>query len=170
MSFLTQPISISSIFGTKRTIGDIELQVVVNENTSDILTITKQAVQQGAPITDHAYKEPTVYSVTAFFPDNIFVSLSKVYQDLLDLQNAMTPFVVVTPKRVYPSMLLAALGQTTDKLTEHCLSVSMSFQQVIIVNVTTSQLPVKNQRSPKVTQATKPAGARSGLAILAGKK
>lgn len=169
MSFLTQPISISSLFGTKRTIGDIDLQVVINESTSDILTITKQPVQQGAPITDHAYKEPTVYSVTAFFPDNIFVSLSKVYQDLLDLQNAMTPFVVVTPKRVYPSMLLAALSQTTDKQTENCLSVSMSFQQVIIVNVVTTQLPRSKQRTPKVTQSTLPVGTKSALAIIGGK-
>lgn len=166
MSFLSQPITLQSLFGTDRTIGPITVNVVINENTNDTLTITKQPVQQGASISDHAYKEPTVFSMTAYFKDNLFTSLSEIYQDLLDLQESRVPFDIVTPKRVYSSMLLATLGQTTDKATENCLALSMSFQEVIIVPVATTLVPRGKQKFPGVTGAVQKAGKKSALVSL----
>lgn len=172
MSFLSQPITLIPI-RPQRTIGSIQMQVVVTENTTDTLTITKQPVQQGASITDHSYLEPTVFSSTAYFKDNSqslageinsFTSpssgLAKIYQTLLDLQLSRTPFTIVTPKRTYTDMLMNALSQTTDKATENCLSVHMSFQQVIIVSVSSVAVPRINQKSPGRTGATQPAGQK----------
>src|SRR5271166_378640 len=150
MSFLSQPIQIIAI-QPQRTIGGgipgmapIMMQVVVDERTTDTLTITKQPVQQGASITDHSFQEPVVFSSTAYFKDNSqsllgelnsFTSpstgLAKIYNTLLNLQGLRTAFNIVTPKRIYNNMLLASLTQTTDKNTENCLAVSMSFQQII---------------------------------------
>lgn len=166
MSFLTQPITLQNIFGKHRKIGDIDIEVVISENTSDVLTITKQPVQQGASITDHAYKEPTTLSMRVMFEDNLFVSLSKVYQDLLDLQESRVPFEVVTPKRLYSSMLISSLGLTTDKQTENTLSISISFQEVLIVNVVTTQVPREKQRFAGATGATQNAGKKSALLSL----
>src|SRR3954469_17994033 len=106
----------------KRQVGSIDINVILNESTSDVMTITKQPVQQGAPITDHAYKEPTTLSMSVLFEDNILKSLSAVYQDLQDLQNSRVPFDVVTPKRKYKNMLIAGLGLTTDAKTENALA------------------------------------------------
>lgn len=165
MSFLSTPIS---LFPTaKRTIGEITVNVVINENTNDTLTITKQPVQQGASITDHAFKEPTVFSTTIYFPDNLDKSLSKIYQDLQDLQISRVPFTIVTPKRIYTSMLIASLGMTTDKATENCLAITASFQEVIIVRVTTTQVPRIKQKQPAATGKTENAGKKSALATAA---
>lgn len=174
MSFLSQPIQ-DVIFPGVRKIGDISLSVVINESTNDTLTITKQPVQQGATISDHSYKEPVTLSMTAYFKDNSFNlanlfgsgnGLSKLYQELQDLQNSRETFTVVTPKRVYANMLMATLSQTTDKNTENCLAISMSFQEVIIVSVSTSTIPRIKQRIPAVTGATQNAGKKSALASL----
>lgn len=173
MSFLSQPIQLIPI-QPQRTIGSIQMQVVIDEKTTDTLTITKQPVQQGASITDHSYLEPTVFSSTAYFKDNSLsllgelnsftspsTGLAKIYQTLLTLQSSRTPFTIVTPKRIYTSMLLASLSQTTDKNTENCLAVAMSFQQVIIVSVSTVVVPRTHQKNPGKTGATQPAGPKS---------
>ncbi len=165
MSFLPQPISIIPIRPVRK-IGSINVQVIVNESTTDTLTITKQPVQQGASITDHAYKEPTTFSAQMYFTDNLAVSLSKLYQNLLDLQVSRVPFDIITPKRIYRNMLMASLSQTTDKSTENCLSVNMSFQEVIIVKVSTTQVPRSKQKNPGATAATENAGKKSALQSL----
>jgi len=165
MSFLNTPIS---IFASKqRQLGSIKIDVIISETTNDTLTITKQPVQQGASITDHAYKEPTAFACEARWKDNIGVSLSKVYQNLLDLQNSRTPFTIVTPKRIYNNMLINVLTQTTDKSTENCLAIQLTATEVIIVPVTTTQVPRSQQKNPGKTGATQNAGKKSALATAA---
>lgn len=177
MSFLSQPITLIPI-QPKRTIGPIAIQVVIDEKTTDTLTITKQPVQQGASVTDHSYLEPTVFSSTAYFKDNSLsilgelnsitspsTGLAKIYQTLLNLQSSRTPFSIVTPKRIYSNMLMASLSQTTDRNTENCLSVSMSFQQIIIVNVTTTVVPRSNQKNAGRTGATQQAGTKQSALV-----
>lgn len=176
MSFLSEPITLQSLFGKNRMVGPITMNVVLNESTTDALTITRQPVQQGASITDHAYKEPTALSMTAHLKDNSLISgllntfsgngLAKIYQSLLDLQSSRQPFDVITPKRIYHSMLMSSLGVTTDKPTENILSVSMSFQEVLIVAVVTTQVPRRRQRNAAATGATQSAGKKSALLSL----
>lgn len=175
MSFLSQPLQ-DILIKSGRKIGDIALQVVINENTNDTLTITKQPVQQGASITDHAYKEPTTLTMSAYFQNNKILGfanpfsstnpLSELYQNLLDLQSSRVPFAVITPKRTYPQMLMASLSQTTDKNTEYTLAVTMTFQEIIIVSVSTTQVPRDKQKIPAVTGATEKAGKKNASAAF----
>ncbi len=162
MSFLSEPITLIPVKPVRK-IGTISVNVVVSENTNDTLTITKQPVQQGASITDHAYKEPTVFSHTIYFRDNLSLSLSKIYQNLLDLQVSRVPFDIITPKRIYHNMLMASLGQTTDKNTENCLAINASYQEIIIVPITTTTVPRTQQKNPGTTGATQNAGKKSAL-------
>lgn len=176
MSFLSQPITLQSLFGKNRKIGDITVNVVINESTNDTLTITKQPVQQGASISDHAYKEPTSLSMTIHQADNGLISgllstfssngLSSIYQDFLDLQSSRVPFDVVTKKRIYKSMLISSIGLTTDKHTENILALSLTFQEVLIVSVVTTQVPRVRQRFAAATGAIQNAGKKSALASL----
>lgn len=160
MSFMDAPFELFAIRPTRR-YGEIIANVVVDESTNDTLTITKQPVQQGASIADHAYKEPTTFSTTIYFKDNPAKSLSKIYQDLLDLQVSRIPFDIVTPKRIYKSMLISSLGNTTDKSTENVLKITASFQEVILVSVSTTTVPRQKQKAPKVTAKTQQAGKKS---------
>lgn len=178
MSILSQPITLQSIFGTDRKVGTITVNVVLTETTNDTLTITKQPIQQGASIADHAYKEPTSLTMTALFQDNNLASiltpfsssgLSKIYQDLLDLQNSRVPFSVITLKRIYTNMLMTTLICTTDKFTENILSVSMSMQQVIIVSVSTTTVRAQLQNPGRNGQTQNAGRKSSALQTLFGR-
>lgn len=165
MSFISQPISLFPI-KPQRQVGSIVVNVVISEDATDELTITQQPVQQGAMISDHAFKNPTNFRMTAYLKDNLFTSLSKLYQNLLDLQNSRVPFDVVTPKRIYRNMLLKTLGQSTDQRTENLLSISMTFQEVIIVKVGSTTIPKSKQRTPEKTAKTEDAGKKSAALII----
>lgn len=164
MSFLDQPLT-SILVQPKRSIGSISVSVVVNENTTDTLTLTKQPVQQGASITDHAFLEPTVFSATLYYTASFTQSLTQIYQAFQTLQSSRVPFTIVTPKRVYQSMLMTTLSQTTDKATENCLAITISCQQVIIVTVSATQVDRANQKQPGTTGATEQAGQKSSILL-----
>jgi hypothetical protein len=172
VSFLPQPITLQSVFGKKRLIGTITVQVIISEETSDALIITKQPVQTGASITDHSYKEPTaltmrilqqdlsVSAIASTFSGN---GLSAIYQKFLDLQSSREPFNVITPKRIYKNMLVASIRLNTDKLTENILSLEIGLQQVILVTIGVATIPPSNQRNKKSTQANQSLGKKSAL-------
>lgn len=173
MSFLSQPIQ-SILIKPKRQIDDFLVLVSISESTNDTLTITKQPVQQGAAITDHAYKEPTVFTMSAHFSDQGFTdlfsggqnSLADTYQKLLDLQNKRIPFDVVTPKRIYKQVLMAGLGQTTDGKTENILALNFTFQEIIIVSIGTVTTSRTSQKNPAKTGATQNKGKQSAGVTL----
>lgn len=181
MSFLSQPITLQRLFGRgDRKIDDITVQVIINEETNDTLTITKQPVQTGASITDHAYKEPTVLTMNILAQDNEnfiptfsqvlsnFASpgtngLAEIYKRFIELQESRRPFIVLTPKRIYKSMLISVIRQVTDKNTENILSLGVSFQEVVIVTIGVATVPPVQQRLPKVTQAIQNKGKQSAF-------
>lgn len=160
MSFLSQPISLFSI-GPKRSFSTISDYITVTESTIDALEITQQPVQQGAMIADHVFKKPVTLAIQIKFPYILSQSLSQIYQQLLDLQTSFKPIDVVTPKRTYKSMLISALGQTTDKKTENCLAINVSFQEVILVTIQTTVVPKSQLRNPASNASTQNAGNKS---------
>jgi hypothetical protein len=167
MSFAIQPQTFFSI-GPSRTFAGISGYVTINENTVDALEITQHPVQQGATISDHAFKKPVSFSMQILFESTLFTSLATIYKNLLALQtpvppNVLTPFNVVTPKRTYYNMLLASLACTTDKKTENILAISASFQEVIIVPVTSTLVPRSQLKNPGSNGGTQSAGSKSAL-------
>jgi len=172
LSFLSQPLQ-DVFIKPKRMIDTIAVQVIVNEATTDTLTITKQPVQQGASIADHAFVNPVAFSHTIYFAapsiTDVGNTLASVYQKLIKLQKSLTTFSIITPKRTYKDMLMTSLGQTTDKLTENCLAIHASYEQVILVPISATTVPRINQRHPNLTAATANTGNKSAFATLAGK-
>ena len=165
MSFVT-PITIQSLFGQDRKIGDIAVDVILNENASDILSTPKHPVHTGAPITDHAFKEASVLTMEIRFKDNLLRSLSKIYQDLLDLQFPAELIDITTPKRVYKDMLINVLNQTTDKFTEKVLAINITFGQVLLADIASIQVaPLSQQAQPNRTAGNLNAGRKSALLI-----
>jgi len=135
--------------------------VTVRETTVDALEITQQPVQQGAPISDHAFKKPVTLSIEILMGSELFgQSLSTIYQSLLNLQSSFVPFNCMTPKRTYYNMLFQALGMTTDKSSENILALQCTFAQIITVPVGITTVPRSQLSNP----------GRSGQTQNAGKK
>lgn len=175
MSLITEQPITAFLFGKQRQVGPIKINVILNEETSDELEITHQPVQQGAPISDHAFKKPVQFSMRASWSANALSSvlklginavtnpdgnLTRIYNQLLDLQNSRIPFDVFTPKRTYKNVLMASLGQTTDKFTENILMVYMKFEQIIYVPVTTVSVNSAVMKNPAASAGTQPAGTK----------
>lgn len=163
MSFLNEPIQ-SILIQPKRQIGSIAVNVVISEEATDTLEITDQPIQQGAAISDHAFKLPTIFGMRASWRVNTLGdSLATIYKNLLTLQNSLIVFTIITPKRIYPNCLFKTLTQVTDKTTENCLMVTMNFKQIIIVPVTTSTAARINQSNAGLTGATQAAGQKQSF-------
>lgn len=152
----------------KRSIGGITATVTIEEVTEDNLEITDHPVEQGAEITDNAYKKPVVLRITAKWAGLPLSTktLSETYEQLLNLQASRIPFDVITPKRKYPNMLFKSLKQNTDKYTENCLSVVAEFKQIIIVQTQVTSVPPRAaQAQPEVTAATSNVGTISAQPV-----
>ncbi|MDD1617191.1 MAG: hypothetical protein LUQ28_12065 [Methylococcaceae bacterium] len=151
-----------------RSIGGIIPDVVVEETHSDEMEITQHPVQQGAAISDHAYKKPMMLKMSVIFgKDDINIT----YQKLLDLQNTAQPFDVVTGKRSYKNMMFKSLSVTTNKDTNSILSVNAELIEVIIVSVTVTNVPGRTkQKNAGKTGATEKAGSKQATPVQEEKK
>lgn len=186
---------IEAIFKPKRRLGDIRAQVTIEEQHTDDLIITEHPVEQGASISDHAYKRPAEVTVRVGWSNSGLQSLGSivtsaysaitgsgelklnyvkdVYAKLLKLQESRIPFDIVTGKRSYKNMLFRSLAVTTDQTTEHTLLVTAVCAQVIMVNTRVVIVPPReNQKTPDKNAPVEDKGTKqpqkSGLFTLFG--
>ncbi|HHK8149028.1 TPA: phage baseplate protein [Serratia marcescens] len=135
-----------------RKIGGIIPSVAISEKHSDTLEITEHPIEDGAPVSDHAYKRPPEVTMelgfagggslldgvdtTQFIDINSGRTLSsgprEVYKQLLALQESRLPFDVTTGKRQYQNMLIRSLDVTTDRTSENVLMCVLTLRNVII--------------------------------------
>lgn len=165
---------VSAFFSPKRSItssvGSFQAYVTLDERHHDELVITDHPVEQGASISDHAYKKPAEVTLTLAWSNSSLSSITSfqfgsynqfVYKNLLALQASRTPFALSTGKRRYQNMLIQSLDTTTDAKTENSLIVTLHCREVIIVQTTTTQLqPADNMSSPQKTAALTNAGTK----------
>ena len=151
-----------------RSIGGIIPDVVVEETHSDEMEITQHPVQQGAAISDHAYKKPMSLKMSVMFgKDDIDIT----YRKLLDLQNKAQPVDVVTGKRSYKNMMIRSLSVTTNKDTNSILKVEAELIEVIIVSDVVTSVPARSrQKNAGKTGATEKAGSKQAVPIQEEKK
>src|SRR5262245_24664411 len=95
-----------------RNIGGIVMNITIEEEGTDELEITEHPVEQGASISDHAYKRPAYLRVRAASSNSSRQAAGNpnyaqdVYNKLLALQSNGQVFTVVTGKRTYNNMLM----------------------------------------------------------------
>lgn len=156
---LTQP-ELPALIAPRRALGSFTAMVTLEEIASDDVEITQHPVQQGASIADHAFVKPS--SITIKFVAGIDgVPLEETYAKLRAMQTLREPFDVITGKRQYKNMLFKSLAQTTDRLTEHVLSITAQLQEVLIVPVEITNVPARDkQKDPGKTGSTQQAGTK----------
>lgn len=177
--------------GSYRTIGPISADVTVEEEHHDELFITLHPVEQGAAISDHAFKMPARVRIKAgwsqggkgMFGNDGLAGLASsavaivptmgdpsyladIYANLLNFQESAQLLTIVTGKRLYDNMLIRELSVTTDQRTENALLVEIECQEVIIVQTQTVQMaPATNQASPQKTAPVQDMGTQQPIAV-----
>lgn len=173
---------VSALLMSGRSIGGVIPDVTIEERHEDELEITEQPVEQGAAITDHSYKKPSVVTMTVSWSNsnaliNSIVSGSLLrgeindandfYRKILELQESRVPFDLVTGKRTYNNMLIRRVTNLTDADSENCVNLEILLRQVIIVQATSVTLsPVEDQASPELTGAVQNAGTKQPLRAI----
>lgn len=163
--------TISQLINIKpsRSIGGIVAQATIEEVQTDELTITNHPVELGAAISDHAYLRPAevvlrvgwsnsgvgavvsaVQSISGASEGDNYVR--GIYEKLRELQGKREPFDLLTGKRAYRNMLIAALAVTTDVRSENALICTVTCRQVIIAKTVATKMPERaNQKEPNKT-------------------
>lgn len=174
----------------ERSFGEFKGYITMEEQHQDELEITDHPIEQGAAITDHAFKRPAELTLKISWSNspsgsgllggiqgllntgNIFISnilgtssnqVAEIYQKLLKAQAAREPMGVFTGKRQYDNMLIRSLVVTTDAKSENVLAVTVGMRQIIRVTtsvITLSRVPAANQQNPASTQAPVNGGAK----------
>jgi hypothetical protein len=168
MSFFSN--IVSGFFSPKRSIGTFHAYITLDERHHDELVITDHPVEQGAAISDHAYKKPAEVTLTIGWSNSGLSAVTSLqfgnfssfaYEQLLALQAQRIPVDISTGKRKYTNMLIQAISATTDPKTENSMIATVHCREVIIVQTTTTQLqPAANMASPQKTAATTNAGTK----------
>lgn len=142
--------------GRGRTIMGLKADVTIEEKHKDETQITNHPVDQGSPISDHAYKEPPELNIKVGW-SGTQLELSVIYQGLLLLQDQFIRLVVMTGKRLYTDMLIKSVNTTTDLTTENALILEINFKKVFITKTSETIVTIDNQASPEAT-----AGVQNG--------
>lgn len=175
------PYSIEALLiGRKRAISAKENgitiipDVVISEEHNDEVVLTRHPVDTGAPITDHAYRNPAVLNVKFAWSDSSrllnstfsgsilkgVTTTKDVYKQLLSLMQKRELLSVSTGKRSYDSMIITRLVTSTDKDSESSLSCDITFEEVMIVSTKEVELQAVNQANPAKTAGTVDGGNR----------
>lgn len=161
---------ISAAFFRPRMIGGFIANVTVEEDHVDELAITDHPVEQGADITDHAFKRPAVVRILVGYSNSSFQSLGNpnyvqmVYEQFLALQASRVPFVIMTGKRRYTNMLIQRLHEHTDEKTENAMLLSVECREIQIATTQTVTVPpAQDMASPQINGPVQNGGARSLL-------
>ncbi len=149
---------------TKKSLGGVQLDAVLTETHESPVVITKNPIEFGADITDHAIIEPKklnilaevsdtplgtaafgeiVDLVTGLFgtatSDNLTRS-NAAYNALIQLQETLEPIEIQTKLKLYKDMLITNISTTQDKNTSRIVTMSISTEEVLITQSEVIQL------------------------------
>lgn len=156
-----------------RAIGPVAVNVVLSEAHESRLTITRNPIEAGADVTDHAYIEPK--RLTLDFAD---AGAALTFAALVQFQESRVPFTAVSGLYVYTNMLIESLTADRDPGTALILRGRAVLSQAILVETAYAESEGEggssgasgksgNAGGKKSTNAARPSSAKSGDAATA---
>jgi Dit-like phage tail protein len=143
------------IFRKGNFIGEIELDVIVDESTNSSTTITSNPVENGADVNDHIIINPMTFSMSGIVSDtkvgilgglgaleqitsgNAFTKddtpSKEAWEELLELQANRTPFTLVTNLKEYDNVVIESLSTSQNKDTSNSLHFTANMKEIIFV-------------------------------------
>lgn len=151
--------------------------VVVSEEHSDEVILTRHPVDRSAPVSDHAYKLPaTVTCVFAWSDSSRLINsimnasilkglqtTKDVYKRFQELMTKRQLLRLCTGKRVYENVLLTKMSTTSTADTESSLVLELTFEEVNLVTIAETTLSAATQKDASRTASTSNGGTRSGV-------
>jgi hypothetical protein len=112
-----------------RFVGPVFIDVVISEEAEASMEIPSHPVEQGAKISDHAWRVPTTCKMECICQD-----VTGPWRAMNDLMRQAEPFDIVTGFDIFPSMMIERITPRRDVLLSQILSFEVEFKEVIIVS------------------------------------
>lgn len=154
---------------TEKSVGGIELDAVLTETHTNQVRLTKNPVELGADITDHAIIEPKrinvvaqvsdtplggaafgqiVDLVTGLFGSSTSQNITRsntAYRAMIQLMEQCEPIEVQTKLKLYKNMVITSLSVTQDKNSSRIVLMNIDLEEVLItesqiIKLTSEQL------------------------------
>lgn len=160
--YLAQPgtnvegMSYDALLYCKTNIAGYFFDGFIKVDVSSNLTITKNPVESGASVVDHAYVEPTkiVMEVAmsdvhqSLIPGQFVGGWSRsrdAYDILVGLQRSRIPFSVLCRLGLYKNMLIESIEANDDADTYRALKATVSLVEIPIARVKTVEISSASQ-------------------------
>ena len=141
---------------TKKSIGGIELDAVLSETHNNEIRLTKNPIELGADITDHAIIEPKRINIVAQVSDSPLgtAALGQIvdlvtglfgtatsenitrsnaaYNAMVQLMEQREPIDVQTKLKLYENMIITSLSTSQDKDSSRIVLMTINLEEVII--------------------------------------
>lgn len=165
---------------TKKSIAGIELDAVLTEVHSNTVRLTKNPVELGADITDHAIIEPKritlgvqvsdtplgaaafgkiLDDVTGLFGTSTSGNVTRsntAYNAMVQLMETREPLEIQTKLKLYTSMVIVDIKTTQDKNTSRVAAMVIALEEVIITESLLIKLDSDQLDGNTKIQATSP--------------
>lgn len=153
-----------------RLIGPIPVDVVEKETLESTLKITREPVEFGADITDHAYVEPKRIIIEGVIGGSLNrASAGRAeavagWQALKRLQESRIPFTLVSGLDVHRNILIEKLTAERDKDWSRVLKFTAECSEIIIVSSATVSGGLSNAPANGQARALNGNNAQAGTA------
>ena len=161
---------------TKKSIGGIQLDAVLSEAHNNTVSLTKNPVEFGADITDHAIVQPKqvtilaevsdtplgaaafgqiVDLVTGLFGTSTTPNITRsnaAYNALVQVQEAREPIDVQTRLKLYKDMVITSISTVQDKDSSRIARMVIGLEEVLIVQSQIVQLSPDQLQSGSATE------------------
>lgn len=141
---------------TEKSLGGIQLDAVMTETHTNQIRLTKNPVELGADITDHAIIEPKRINIVAQVSDNPLgvAALGQIvdlvtglfgtatsqnitrsnaaYNAMVQLMELREPIEVQTKLKIYSNMVITNITTTQDKNSSRVALMNISLEEVLI--------------------------------------
>jgi len=134
------------VVAISRSLGPVPIDVMLQERHLSRLSITRNPIEFGADVTDHAYVEPKELALwgvigpasgRAGIVNGLPATrVSSGYQAIVALQESREPFDIVTGLDVYEDMLIETVDVTRTKDNAAVLEFYAHCRQALIVEST----------------------------------
>jgi len=160
---------------TKRSIGGLTVDGTISEAHSTSVAITKNPVEFGADISDHAIVQPAKVTIQGIVTDtplftltpagvvaaiqsigSTFISNSSPssvgYARLLQMQLDAEPITIQTKLVTYTQMIITNLRVLQDKKTNNVVKFTLDAENIIIVETEIVSTPSSQLEAGKITE------------------
>jgi hypothetical protein len=141
---------------TKKSIGGIELDAVLSETHTNQVRLTKNPIELGVDITDHAVIEPKRINIVAQVSDTPLGSAAfgqiidlvtglfgtsttqnitrsnAAYNAMVQIMEAREPIEVQTKLKLYSDMLITGLSVSQDKTSSRIVLMTLNLEEALI--------------------------------------